>query len=151
MSNEIRMELLKVHRNAMDKHVYFLLAAAGAAMAFAITQTQTATLSVSKIPLGLAVACWGASFWCGCRHVWEILNLTQQDYELMRVRDGLHPKFPNDPGVIAGIERLIDEQAKNSGRFTRWQWKLLIASAIFYVLWHIVEMYLRTFSIGLAV
>jgi hypothetical protein len=54
MSEEIA-EVYRQSRNAQDKHIYFLLAAAGAAIALAINQTQTATLKWSQIPLASAV------------------------------------------------------------------------------------------------
>jgi hypothetical protein len=58
-------ELHKAHRDSAEKYIYFLLAAAGAAIAFAATQTQSATLTWIKLPLGLAVLCWGMSFSAG--------------------------------------------------------------------------------------
>jgi hypothetical protein len=144
MADNSRLELLKLHRTGQEKHVYFLLTAAAAAIAFAITQTQTATLSASKIPLGFAVLCWALSFLNGCNHLWEVTNLTQQNYQILRTRAGLHPKFPADPNFVAAIEQSIEEQAEQSGRFSARQFKFLIAGAVFYIAWHILEMYLRT-------
>jgi hypothetical protein len=47
-------DLYKLHRDASEKYIYFLLAAAGASIAFAATQTQAATISWSKLPLAFA-------------------------------------------------------------------------------------------------
>jgi hypothetical protein len=139
-----RIELLKAHRASQERYIYFLLAAAGAAIAFAVSQTQTATISLTKLPLALAVAAWALSFMFGCRHIWEVSNLTEQNYQLLRVQAGLHPDFPADPIFVATIERGIEDQATRSGRFSRWQFNFLIAGAAFYIVWHIVEMYART-------
>jgi hypothetical protein len=81
-----RIELLKAHRASQERYIYFLLAAAGAAIAFAVSQTQTATISLTKLPLALAVAAWALSFMFGCRHIWEVSNLTEQNYQLLRVQ-----------------------------------------------------------------
>ena len=64
-------DLYKAYWEYYDKYIYFLLAAAGAAIAFAVTQTQTATISLAKILLLISVACWGVSFFCGCRQILE--------------------------------------------------------------------------------
>ena len=144
MAGNARLELLKAHRDGQEKYIYFLLAVAGAAIAFAITQTQTATLSLTKVPLALAVACWALSFVSGCRHLWEVSNITQQNYQLLRMQDGLHPDFPPHPDLIATIQRKIEDQANRSGHFAMWQFRFLIAGAFFYIVWHVVEMYVRT-------
>jgi hypothetical protein len=39
-ASDDQMEVYKQHRNAQEKYVYFLLAAAGAAIGFAVNQTK---------------------------------------------------------------------------------------------------------------
>jgi len=141
---DARLELHKAHREGQEKYIYFLLAAAGAAIAFAITQTQTATITLSKIPLGLAVLCWGLSFFFGCQQVLQSSNLLQQNYQLLRMQGGLHPDFPSDPASVAVIEKYLNEQVNKSGHYGRWQFFLLISGAVFFIIWHVLEMYLRT-------
>jgi hypothetical protein len=139
-----RQELHKAHREGQEKYIYFLLAASGAAIAFAVTQTQTATLSYSKIPLAVAVACWALSFYSGCKQLLQTSNILQQNYQMLRVQAGLHPEFPNHPKVVSVIEKLLEEQVNSSGRYGRSQFILLLTGAVFYVGWHIIEMYART-------
>ena len=104
MPDSARQQLYKIGREGQEKYTYFLLAAAGAAIAFAVTQSQTATLTLSKIPLALAILSWAFSFYAGCRQTTEASNIIQQNYDLLRVQDGLHPEFPNNPAVVAAIE-----------------------------------------------
>ena len=144
MSNDGRLELHKAHRDGQQKYTYFLLAAAGAAIGFSLTQTQTAIVTASKLPLALAVSCWGISFYLGCRQLWTASNLLQQNYQLMRIQAGLHPQFPNNPAVVAEIEKLVEEAAVKSGAAGMWQFRFLIFGALFYIAWHVLEMWLRT-------
>lgn len=137
-------ELHKAHRDGQEKYIYFLLASGGAAVAFAITQTTEATLSITKIPLGLAVLCWGLSFYCGCKQLLQTSNILQQNYEMLRVQAGLNPEFPPHPQIITIIRDAIGEQIKKSGQWGRRQFLLLLAGAFFYVVWHVLEMYFRT-------
>jgi hypothetical protein len=143
---DVRQELHKAHRDGQEKYIYFLLAAAGAAIAFSITQTQAATITFSKMPLGIAVSCWGLSFYCGCKQILQTSNILQQNYQMLRVQSGLHPDFPNHPEVIAMIEKSLEEQSNASGRYGRNQFVLLLSGAVFYIVWHIVEMYQRTIA-----
>jgi hypothetical protein len=134
-------ELHKAHREGLEKYVYFLLAAAGTAIAFAITQTQTATLSPTKIPLGAAMAFWALSFYCGCRQLLETSGILYQNYQFLRMRGDVN--FPGDPNFFEELQADLEKQADKSGTWGKWQFRLLIAGAVLYIGWHIMEMYLR--------
>jgi hypothetical protein len=139
-----KLELLRLHRAASDKYVYFLLAASGAAIAFALNQTNDAALSRSQIPLAVAVLCWGLSFFFGCLQLSESARLTHENYQFIRLQRGEHPDFPSDPQLIAEIGKSLRQRVEQSGRYAVWQFLLLIAGALFYMAWHGIEMYLRT-------
>ena len=142
-----RQEIYKATREGQDKYTYFLLAGAGAAIAFAVTQSQTATLTWSKLPLALAVLSWAFSFYAGCRQLRDVTIVLQQNYDLLRIEEGLHPQFPNHPQVVAIIEEAVRETADKSGRWGARQFRFLVAGAVFYVLWHVTEMALRTLGV----
>jgi hypothetical protein len=139
-----RQDIYKATREGQDKYTYFLLAVAGAAIAFAVTQSHTATLTWPKLPLAFAVLFWAFSFYAGCRQIRDATNIMQQNYDLLRVQEGLHPQFPNHPEVVAVIEEAVRESANKSGRWGARQFRLLVTGAVFYVVWHVTEMALRT-------
>jgi hypothetical protein len=144
---DTRAELHKALREGQDKYIYFLLAVAGAAIGFAVTQTQTATLSFSKIPLGFAVAFWAFSFYCGCRQLLQGANILFANYQFIRMQEGTHPQFPPHPDLIREIATTLEEQADKAGTWGKLQFRSLIAGAMFFIGWHILEMYLRTFPV----
>jgi hypothetical protein len=137
-------ELHKAHRDAHQKYTYFLLAAAGAAIGFAVTQTRTAALSPSQVILALAVGSWGISFYCGCKQLLETSNLIRQNYEFLRMQNGELQRFSPLPELVKEIAKSIEKQVEESGKWGVWQFRLLILGAVFYIAWHVVEMYLRT-------
>ena len=147
MTGDAKLELYKGHRDAQEKYVYFLLAAAGAAIGFAVTQTQSAQLTYLKLILLFSTIAWGLSFYFGCRHILESVNILQRNYQLIRIRDGLHPEFPNDPKFVSSISADLEEQSRLSGRHSARQLKLLILGAVLYVFWHAAETGCRTPSI----
>ncbi|WP_332770521.1 hypothetical protein [Phenylobacterium sp.] len=141
-------ELFKLHRAGQDKYAYFLLAAAGAAIAFALSQTKGAALAIPQIPLGLAVALWGASFYSGCQHLHYVDSSLFTNADLIRVESGAHPLTGRHPQAMQigseTLRQIIDDQGRESQRWARAQFRLLISGALFYMGWHVLEMYLRT-------
>lgn len=148
MSDDLEKTLYTTHRNIQDKHVYFLLAAAGAAIGFALTQTTSATLHWPQLPLGFAVVCWGMSFYCGCNHVNYAAATVYTNKELLRVKSGRHPDTYGDPQIIQiaadATREAIEKHSNAAGRAFRWQFRLLVLGAALFVVWHVGEMYLRS-------
>lgn len=143
MADDAQTEVYRAIVNARDKHTYFLLAAVGAAIAFALNQTQAATLGWSKVPLALAVASWGLSFIFGCRHAVRSEAVLFENFQLLKMQRNELPEFPVHPDFINAIRKDIDERSKLAGRLSILQYKLLIVGAFFYIIWHVLEMYLR--------
>jgi hypothetical protein len=147
MPSQEYMEVYKQHRTAEDKYVYFLLAATGAAIAFAVNQTHDLKLSCTQVPLGVAVFLWALSFYCGCKHLTCVLMNVVANGDLVKVKDGDHPSTGSSTELkniaIEGIQRAIEENGKWAGRYWRCQFSFLVYGAIFYLVWHIYEMWLR--------
>jgi len=153
VASDTELVLFTAHREALAKYTYFLLTAAGAGIALSVNQTRGAALAWSQIPLAIAVVCWGASFFCGVLHL-EYVNASNYDnLELLRVQAGGHPMAGTHPQKIEiGLNVLIEELEKKGSKaaaFGRSQFFLIIAGAVSYVVWHVLEMYLRTGTIAL--
>ena len=146
--SERQIAVYNQFRNAQDKYTYFVLAAAGAAIAFALRETQSAPLSWSQAPLAAAVLCWGSSFYCGCRHLLHMTSALYSNFELLMVEGGLHPATGTNPQMIAaaseGIRQGIESHSSRAMPLGKWQFRLLILGALFYIGWHIWEMWLLT-------
>jgi hypothetical protein len=144
MAEDGKLELLRAHRTAADKYTYFLLAAAGAAIAFALNQTHDLPMLWTQLPLAAAVLCWGLSFLFGCLQLSEVGSLIFENYQFVRLTRGEHPDFPPVPQLIDEIGKSFRKRADEAGRYAGWQFRFLIAGAVFYIAWHLIEMYLRT-------
>lgn len=147
MSSEAQREVFRVLRESQSKYTYFLLAAAGAAIGFALTQTQDESLACSQLPLGIAVFLWGISFFCGCRHLAYVNSTLYANTVLLKIESGQHPAVGNHPQYIQatseGVRQAIEQNSESANRLGHWQFRFLIAGAVFYVIWHLLEMYLR--------
>lgn len=143
-------EVYKALREAQNKYTYFLLAAAGAAIALAVNQTRGTAMTWSQIPLAAAGLSWGLSFFFGCRHLAYVNSTLYANFELLRVENGQHPEVGAHPQMMAaaseGIRRAIETNSERGNRMGHWQFRFLIAGALLYVVWHVLEMYLRGVS-----
>lgn len=147
MATDAELEIHRALRDAQHQQVYFLLGAAGAAIAFAVTRTQGASLSWSQLPLGMAVLCWGTSFYLGCRNRRWVSAGLHTNGDMYDVRAGRHPLTGTNPEAMAiGLKVLREnfEHQSNRANWTlTWQFRLLVSGAIFYISWHVLEMGLR--------
>jgi hypothetical protein len=150
MENENTREIYRQLRTAQDKYTYFLLAAAGAAIALAVNQTQDDAIAWPQVPLALAVLCWGLSFFLGCQHVQYVNSTLYANADLLKIESGTHSEVGEHPQMIAaaseGIKQAIEHNASRANRLGHRQFILLVTGAVLYVVWHVVEMFLRTLA-----
>lgn len=148
--NKDLLELYKQHQTSQDKYTYFLLAAAGAAIGFAVQKTEGLHLSWWLLPVGLAIVCWGISFYYGCKNVNWVQTTIYANYSLLQLKAGVHPEQPPHPqlteAAIAGVRNAIATNAANAQFFGIWQFRMLIAGAIFFIGWRLLEMIRVTYA-----
>jgi len=134
MTSELEIEVFRALREAQNRYAYFLLAATGGAIALVVNQTQDVVLSTSQIPLLFAVLLWGASFFCGCRHLAYVSSALYANAELLETRSGEHQLAGSDPRLIevvaAKFLEVAEENANRGNRYAQWQFRLLVAGAI---------------------
>lgn len=148
MSDDRLIEVYRQLRTSQDKYIYFLLAAAASAVALALNRTQDHLLTWLLLPWGLALLLWGLSFFFGCRHLAYVSSTLFANAELIRVERGEHPKAGTHPQVITaaseGIRSAIEYNSDRANLLAKLQFRFLIAGALAYVVWHLLEMYART-------
>src|SRR3972149_4298959 len=142
------IEIHKQHRTGQDKYTYFLLAVTASAVAFSVQKTTGLKLSWSQLPLGMAVLMWGLSFYFGCKNLTWVQTSIYANYSLLQLQKGVHPEQPDHPqlleAAIRGVRSALESNIKSAQFYAIWQFRLLITGAIFFLLWHVLEMVLRT-------
>lgn len=140
----LKSEISKQLHEQQGKYTYFLLAAAASCIALAVQRTTGSGLGWKHVPLGLAVLCWAGSFWAGCRNRLFFASTLYATVSLLQLEEGSHPQQPDHPlGVRAAVEGVTNATEKNStaaNRWARWQFRLLIVGALFFLAWHVLEM-----------
>lgn len=144
MTFERRQEFRKLSNDIREKHVNFLLAASGACIAFAVTQTRGAQLSIIHVPLGLALAAWGLSFWLGCIYLRYRSTTLAINERAIAVEDGADPAVGADPAKkLIGLKALQDsfgEYDRRAALGYAWQLRCFVAGAVFFLTWHVLDM-----------
>jgi hypothetical protein len=148
MNDENLREIYRTLQKSQDKYIYFILAATIASIGFTITQTQNTIVSLSLIPLGISILCWGFSFFFGCRNREYYNSILYANYELLRVQLGEYPEIGSHPQKIQaaseGIMQAIQYNSDKTNKLAHLQMITFILGALFYLIWHILEIYLRT-------
>ena len=148
MSEDQLLEVYRQLRVAQDKYIYFLLAAAASAIALALNRTEHLPLTPTLVPWGVALLLWAMSFYFGCRHLGYVSSTLFANLELLRVQRGTHPEAGRNPQVIRaaseGIASAIEYNSSRASRLAWLQFYFLVAGALAYIVWHLLQMYSRT-------
>lgn len=150
MVDEQLIEIHRQHRTGQDKYSYFLLAVTASAVAFAVKNTDGLKITYSLIPLGAAVLLWCVSFYFGVKNLLWVQTSIFANYSLLQLQKGVHPEQPDHPQIleaaIRGVRSAFESNIKNAQFYGIWQFRLLITGVIFFLLWHVLEMVLRTYA-----
>ena len=137
-------DLHKAHQTGEEKYTYFLLAAAGAAIGFAVQKTEGLHLTWWLLPVAFATICWGASFYFGCKNVTWVQTSIMANFNLLQLHQGSHPDQPPHPDLVAaairGVESALEKNVNKAQFYGVWQFRLLVAGAVFFIAWRVAEM-----------
>lgn len=147
MASELEVEVYRQLRASQDKFSYFFLASIGASIGFVLNQTKEMPISFTQSPLAFSLLCWGLSFYFGCLHLQYVNSNLFANFELIRVQSGKNPNVGSHQQIIGaaseGIRDAIKDNDKMISRYSTWQFRLFITGVFTYIVWHVLEMYLR--------
>jgi hypothetical protein len=143
-----QIEIKKQFRQQQEKYAYYLIALCVAAIAFSITITRDASLKISQIPLGLAVLTWGLSIYFGLKFIQTIISALSSNNSYLDVLKGIHPIVGDNPQKIEYASNMLKEamegKSKAAGKSYDWQNRFFYMGFISFIVWHIIEMYLKS-------
>lgn len=137
--------LHKAHQIGQEKYTYFLLAAAGAAIGFAVQKTEGLKLSWWLLPVSFATASWATSFFFGCKNLSWVQSSVYANFNLLQLQRGSHPQQPPHPELVAlavrGVSTALEGNGKKAQFYGVWQFRLLVAGALLFIAWRVLEMW----------
>jgi len=148
MTSDRELEIHRSLRESQNRYTYFLLAVVGAAIALVINQTQSASLNWSQFPLAAAMLAWALSFLFGCLNRAYVSSGLYTNVALIEAKAGRHNLVGTNTEAIKiaaeTLHEIFEDQSNKANKFGNLQFRFLIAGAIFYIAWHVFEMYLRS-------
>lgn len=148
MSEETQKEIRSEHRGQQQKLVYYIIALCVTAIGFSIFRTNGQSLRCSHIVLLVAVLCWSLSIVLGLKflkHSIDVLwnNNLWFDIKNRNFVDWTLLKDENIDDMGDGIMKYIDDQIGKYKNHVDWQEYLFYAGMVFFIIWHVLEMYLK--------
>lgn len=136
------------HRGLLEKHTYFLNAAAGACIGFSMTQLKGSAWSWELWVFLIAVICWGGSFYCGCNHVGWLMDHLSSNVELVRARARIGKYMNAHKAAREAAEANAKQDLKradDAGAVAwAWQWRLFLAGCFFFIAWQLLLIWLSS-------
>jgi hypothetical protein len=130
-------ELHREHTESQSKYSYYLLSIAAACIALTLKRTQGLTLNWDMIWLGAAILSWGTSFIFGCKNRIASSNVLLANFEMLKEQRKRLVSFATIKSFFSDI---IDKYNNDGSKYSKLQWRLLIAGAVFYIVWQVIQM-----------
>lgn len=147
--NEIQFNIQQEFRDKQEKYVYYLIALSVSAIGFSVYKTEKLSLTFSQIPLAIAVLSWGLSIFCGLKFLKYTISNLYANNDYFKIVKGKHPDIGNQPELIkVGVESFreaMKTNGKTMKKYFRFQSYLFYSGIILFIVWHIIEMYLKTY------
>lgn len=137
-------EIQNQYRAQQEKYLYYIIALSVAAIGFSIHITLGQKLMYSHILLGLSIICWAASCHFGINSILYAINHLGQNDLLFSASQGV---FGSDPSTKMKARDIItarmDDLASKIHESGKWQLRLFYFGGIIFIIWHVLEMYLK--------
>lgn len=141
MNKDESLEIYRTIDNAQDKYIYFFLVADITVIGFIITQTKNIALSIFQIPVGISIVCLGLSFLFGCKNRENYIIALHANSRILNL-DFWYPNF-NQQHSQKVLSKIMKEKSKKCNKYCNWQRNYFIAGCVFYILWHIYQMFIK--------
>ena len=131
-----------------EKYVYYIIAVAVTAIGFVLVNTKGEPLSYLHITLGLSILSWGISIFCGLRFLQYVISTLYANYDYLEVLKGRHQEVGTNPHMIeaasSGIRDAMKSNSEATNRIGKLQNTFFYLGFLFYIIWHVSEMYFIT-------
>lgn len=137
MSDE-QKHLYNLLHESQNKYCYFLLAISASAIGFTIKSVDNRVFEWNLMPLGIAILFWGLSFYCGCYYIMlKSTNMRANQEYLNSINNRERAKI---------LSEIFDKNSQRGGNYGKRQFVFLVTGGIFYILWKLLEMFLRSIN-----
>jgi len=126
-----------------NRYDYYLLSVAAACIAFAVHRTTGQSLNASMVVLGSSVLCWGVSFTAGVIRQRRVMSVLYANCQSLLLRDqGVISKelIQRAEEAARQLDEAADGLSEDARRWGICQTVSLGIGALFFLLWHVLQM-----------
>ncbi len=138
---EIRLQF----RQQQEKFVYYIIALSVAAIGFSIIATKNQALSCSHIFVALAILSWAFSVFFGFRFIKLTISTLFSNHVYIQILNGSNPEVGNNINLIKaaseGVKIAMDSNSRSANKSLTIQEILFYLGIVFYLVWHVIEMF----------
>ena len=142
------IEIVKQLREGQNKYTYFIFSITIASIAFAINISSNLALSYYHIPLGIALLSWSYSIYSGFKYIRLVHSTLYANVHYLRALRGEMQEIQSNPAtqepIIIGITQAMENNSEEGSKSSERQLKFFFIGALFFVIWHVLKMYLNT-------
>lgn len=145
MSDETDNRILEVYRQlsqSQEKYTFYVTALCVSAIGFSVYCTMGKPLSNIHYPLGAAIISWALSIFCGLKYVEKTMNA--KFFNLEKLQHSLKigtmssEEYQNRQLYF---QEMIKTNTTKSRQFSVVQEYTFYSGVVFFIIWHILEMY----------
>ena len=125
-----RIRLEEAHARTVEWQAAFIQGVAVSAIGFSIHETSDRSYSASLIPIGVAIVCWGLSFYFGIQH-----NHARQKAIAANIGSFVAVEMGRED-LQNHANELFKQHSRKSGKNYLTQLYLILAGAVLYVFGH---------------
>lgn len=147
MNNQIRIQ--SEHRIQQQKFIYYLIALCVTSIGYSVYRTIGVGLNYSQIVLLFSIVSWSISIFYGLKFLKisiEVLYKNNMWYDvrnkrLQELKDATDETIEQ---VANKLQEHINNRVENNSKHIKYQENLFYVGMVFFIIWHILEMYLKT-------
>ena len=135
-------------RQQQEKYIYYIIALCVAAIGYSLNIIRDSSFVLSQLPLYIAVIAWGVSVYLGLKRIRYTISILYAQNDLIKATKKRFRELNNDTNSIdkkiEGINQAIIKNNSIAELFFKWQWYLFLLGFGLFILWHILEMCIKT-------
>ena len=147
---DLQKEALNQLRESNQKFSYYIIALCVSCIGFAIYQTKDEIIDYPKIAILIAVLSWGVSIFLGLNFMKNQQYGLYLSYMIYENQRNNFKVSKDNPQKIKLVDDNFKDELSNTSKTSKKQYKYQLYTffigVLFYIIWHIFEMYINTIA-----
>lgn len=148
---EQQIEIQKQFREQQERYTYYLIALCVAAIGYSINIIRGLTFTYHQIFLFLSFLPWVTSVYLGLKRIKLVISILFNQDAYLKAHKGTLDELKENPhpdyqkAAIKEIRKGLVKDYKVADRIGNWQYRLFLIGFLLFIIWALIEMYIKIF------